>query len=73
VIERELLSGLRVRRIQKPLANMVIRGPGPNLPIELGIALNFHLVFPTQICPIILPIQIIGFSHLPVTRRCRLA
>lgn len=52
-----------MRRFQDPRANMVIRRSGPNFPIELEVALNFHLVFLIQICSIILPIQVIGFLH----------
>lgn len=36
MIECGLLSGLRVRRFQKPLTGIVIRGPGPNLIAELA-------------------------------------
>jgi hypothetical protein len=64
VIECGLLSGLDVRRIQKPLANMEISGSGPHLITELS-ARRRSLVFPIQICSIVAPIQVVGFSHSP--------
>lgn len=51
-----------MRHFQKPLAGMVISGSGPNLAGVLS-ALSFSLVFPIQICSIILPIQVVVFSH----------
>ena len=65
MIERELLSGLWLRRFQKPLAGMVVRGSGPNLIHELE-ARDSKLVFLAQICSIILPIRVVAFS-LPLT------
>ena len=44
---------------------MVIRGSGPNLIHELE-ARDSKLVFPVQICSIILPIRVVAFS-LPLT------
>ena len=61
MIERGLLSGLWLRRFQKPLAGMVIRGSGPNLIHELD-ARDSKLVFLIQICSIILPIRVVAFS-----------
>jgi hypothetical protein len=64
VIECGLLSGLNVRRFQKPRADMVISGSGPNLEAELE-ARGLALVFLTRIFSIVAPIQVIGFSHSP--------
>jgi hypothetical protein len=36
VIECELLSGLNMRRFQKPRADMVISGSGPNLGSDMS-------------------------------------
>lgn len=63
VIECVLLSGLFIRLFEKPLASMVICGPGPNLVGELS-ARSATLVFPIQIFSIIVPIQVIDFLHL---------
>jgi len=68
VIECGLLSGLDVRRIQKPRAGMEISGSGPNLDTELE-ALRLLLVFPIRICSIVAPIQVVVFSHSPWHRR----
>gem|GEM_PF-3949933 len=51
-----------MRHFQKPRAGMVISGSGPNLTSEL-FALRLLLVFPIQICSIVLPIQVVVFSH----------
>lgn len=51
-----------MRRFQKPLAGMVICGTGPNLFAELD-AQDSKLVFLLQICEIILPLQVVAFSH----------
>lgn len=63
MIECGLLSGLSVRRFQKPPAGMVIRGLGPNLFAELD-AQDSKLVFLLQICSIILPMRVVTFLHL---------
>lgn len=63
VIECGLLSGLCLRRCQKPLAGMVIRGTGPNLFAGLD-AQDPKLVFLLQIWSIILPMRVVAFSHL---------
>ncbi len=68
VIECGLLSGLFVRHFQKPQAEMVISGSGPNLHSVLS-APSYVLVFLIQICSIIAPIQVIVFSHSPWHRR----
>jgi hypothetical protein len=47
---------------QKPQAGMVIYGSGPNLTVVL-VALRAALVFPLRICSIVLPIQVVVFSH----------
>ena len=62
MIECAFLSGLKMRHFQKPRAGMVISGSGPNLASEL-FALRLLLVFPIQICSIVLPIQVVVFSH----------
>ena len=62
MIECELLSGLVMRHFQKPQAGMVISGLGPNLAAVL-IALRAALFFPLRICSIVLPIQVVVFSH----------
>jgi len=54
-----------MRYFQKPRAGMVISGSGPNLGSEL-CAQSLTLVFPIQICSIVAPIQVIGFSHSPL-------
>ncbi|SMD13285.1 hypothetical protein SAMN06295998_1492 [Primorskyibacter flagellatus] len=51
-----------MRHFQKPRAGMVISGSGPNLAREL-FALPVVLVFPIRICSIVLPIQVVVFSH----------
>ena len=51
-----------IRRFQKPRAGMVISRLGPNLTFELN-ARSDQLVFPMQIRSIILPIQVVDFSH----------
>lgn len=54
---------------QKPQAGMVICGSGPNLTVVLValtvvlVALRAALVFPLRICSIVLPIQVVVFSH----------
>jgi len=68
VIERELLSGLDLRHIQKPRADMVICGSGLNLGYGLD-AQSLLLVFPIRIYSIVAPIQVVGFSHSPWHRR----
>jgi hypothetical protein len=67
VIECVLLSGLFITAFEKPLASMVICGPGPNLVGELS-ARSATLVFPIQIFSIIAPIQVVDFLH-PFYRR----
>ncbi len=73
-----LLSGLRVRHFQKPLAGMVICGSGPYLNNELRrstTSFDAHsliLVFPIQICSIILPIQVFDSLHLLYRRQSAL-
>ncbi len=62
MIECALLLGLKMRHFQKPRAEMVISGLGPNL-YNVLIALSSHLVFPIQISSIVLPIQVVVFSH----------
>src|SRR6056297_251365 len=47
---------------QKPRAGMVISGSGPYLKNEL-VARRDLLVFPIRICSIVLPIQVVVFSH----------
>jgi hypothetical protein len=64
VIDCGLLSGLDVRRFQKPRAGMVISGSGPNLREELS-ARSSTMVFPIQIYSIVAPIQVIALSHSP--------
>jgi hypothetical protein len=71
VIECELLSGLKVRRFEKPRADMVICGSGPSLGAEL-FAQSSTMVFLIQICSIVAPIQVIDFSHSPSHRRWQL-
>ena len=56
----------RCAAFQKPRADMVISGSGPNLSTELQ-ALSVPLVSPFQIYSIIAPIQVIDFSHPPGT------
>ena len=51
-----------MQHYKKPLAGMVICGSGPNLSYELK-ALSQKQVFLIQIFSIVLPIQIIDFSH----------
>jgi len=51
-----------MRAFQKPQAGMVICGSGPNLTVVL-VALRAALVFPLRICSIVLPIQVVVFSH----------
>lgn len=68
VIECELLSALIVRHFQKPQAGMVISGLGPNLLLELSARIP-ALDFLIRICSIVLPIQVIVFSHSPWQRR----
>ena len=51
-----------MRHFQKPRAGMVISGSGPNLLSEL-YARRPYLVFPIRICSIVLPIQVVVFSH----------
>lgn len=46
-----------------PLADMVIRGSGPDLFAGLD-AQDSKLVFLLQICSIILPMRVVAFSHL---------
>jgi len=53
-----------------PQAGMVCAGSGPYLQSELG-ARGVHLVFLIQICSIILPMQIVVFSHSPSFRSHR--
>lgn len=61
MIECELLSGLKLRHVQKPRADMVICRSGPNLNNEFS-TLRGSLVFPIQICSIIAPIQVVAFT-----------
>ncbi len=51
-----------MRHFQKPRAGMVISGLGPNLIVELS-ARRPLLVFSIRICSIVLPIQVVVFSH----------
>ncbi|SDL44116.1 hypothetical protein SAMN04488026_11841 [Aliiruegeria lutimaris] len=51
-----------MRYLQTPQAGMVICGSGPNLAVVL-VALRAALVFPLPICSIVLPIQVVVFSH----------
>ena len=65
VIECGLLSGLHVRRFQKPRAGMVISGSGPNLLRELCCS-SGSTGFPDPDLFDRAPIQVIGFSHSPL-------
>ena len=51
-----------MRHVPKPRADMEISGSGPNLKNELQARSNL-LVFLTQICSIVMPIQVVVFSH----------
>lgn len=61
-----------MRRSQEPLASMVISGAGPNSLLELD-APDIQLVFPIPIVSIILPIEVIAFSHVYTDVRLRCA
>jgi hypothetical protein len=60
-----------MQHYKKPLAGMVICGSGPD-PSGALQAHSGQLVFPIRICSIILPIQVVGFSHPDVTGAGRL-
>ena len=63
MIECGLLSGLSLRRLQRPPAGMVICGAGPNLKLEL-VGSKCQTGFPVPDRFDHAPIQVVDFSHL---------